>query len=732
MSTEKDNHGLAMRQPPTKAPPYKPYLQKAMDEMHEFNFARENQAESRRSVTRTQHLPNAWNGLLVTPDELTAAVVWANQTNYGGIAIAMGESELVFAFGVRDATYFLDFTLRRYPLADGPNAIEDAIMALVMAYEVDHAEKFLGLCIPGALVEKLPQLCSRLWNDLDIVPLVIDGHDGVHNAWWDEQQGLANKTIDELADSMSRRCISFFNPEKEPYLQVGFRGDVDVDCGSHAVIATLKDYEESVGAPTWRALLKYADKARKQKLKVAFFSATPQGGGVALMRHALVRLSRLLHVDVKWYVPRPSPEVFRITKTNHNILQGVAAPNERLTQDGMRALEEWAHRNAERYWTTEGGALQPPEKGGADVVVIDDPQMPSLIPLIKKMTPDRPVIYRSHIQIRSDLIDVPDSPQHEVWEFLWKSIKLADVFLSHPVDVFVPNNVPKEKVGFLPATTDWLDGLNKYMDERITSYYGNVFNSHCKALSMVTIDYPEDSYIIQVARFDPSKGIFHVLDSYSRLLELLQQRAPHVTPPKLLICGHGSIDDPDGAIVYNQVLDALDGPLRHLKQNVCAMRVPSSDQILNALMSKAKIALQLSTREGFEIKVSEALHHGKPVIASLAGGIPLQVTDGHNGFLVKVGDNATVAERLYQLWTDEELYARMSKAAATSVSDELSTAGNLMSWLYLATEMSERELRPDGAWINDMAREAAGEPYKEGESKVPRDIHMGYVKTIDE
>lgn len=268
------------------------------------------------------------------------------------------------------------------------------------------------------------------------------------------------------------------------------------------------------------------------------------------------------------------------------------------------------------------------------------------------------------------------------------------------------------------------------MDERVTAFYGNLFNSHCKAVSMVTIDYPTDEYIIQVARFDPSKGIFDVLHSYAKFIDLLHEKAPHVTPPKLLICGHGSIDDPDGAIVYNSVMDYLDNDLRSLKQSVCAMRVPSSDQILNTLMSRAKVALQLSTREGFEIKVSEALHHGKPVIASLAGGIPLQVKDKQNGFLVEVGDTDAVAQHLFELWTDKDLYERMSACALTSVSDELSTVGNALSWLYLATVLAEKkQLQPNGAWINDLAREAAGEPYRKDESRVPRDIFMGFVDT---
>lgn len=48
-------------------------------------------------------------------------------------------------------------------------------------------------------------------------------------------------------------------------------------------------------------MLSYAKKLRGNKTKVAFFSSTPQGGGVALMRHALVRFARLMGVDLTWY-----------------------------------------------------------------------------------------------------------------------------------------------------------------------------------------------------------------------------------------------------------------------------------------------------------------------------------------------------------------------------------------------------------------------------------------------
>ena len=41
------------------------------------------------------------------------------------------------------------------------------------------------------------------------------------------------------------------------------------------------------------------------------------------MRHALVRLCRLLRLPVQWYVMRPATNVFNITKRKfHNVLQG--------------------------------------------------------------------------------------------------------------------------------------------------------------------------------------------------------------------------------------------------------------------------------------------------------------------------------------------------------------------------------------------------------------------------
>ena len=139
-------------------------------------------------------------------------------------------------------------------------------------------------------------------------------------------------------------------------------------------------------------------------------------------------------------------------------------------------------------------------------------------------------------------------------------------------------------------------------------------------------------------------------------------------------------------------------------------------------MANAKFALQLSTREGFEVKVSEALHAGKPVIASITGGIPLQIVDGKSGYLCTPGDNEAVAQHMYDLYTDDELYDAMSEYARTHVSDEVGTVGNAAAWMYLAVMYVSRgvKLQPNGAWLNDLMRTEMGEPYEAEEPRLPR------------
>lgn len=188
-------------------------------------------------------------------------------------------------------------------------------------------------------------------------------------------------------------------------------------------------------------------------------------------------------------------------------------------------------------------------------------------------------------------------------------------------------------------------------------------------------------------------------------------------------CGNGSVDDPDGTIVLDETMSLLETRFPHLLTSISVMRLAPNDQLLDTLLSASHAVLQLSTREGFEVKVSEAIHKGKPTIATNCGGIPLQVQHGKNGYLVEPGDWHAVAGHLLDLWTDEELYEEMSNYAKHSVSDEVGTVGNALSWFYLANKWANgKGIEPQEKWVNDLAREEAGIPYEKGENRLPRTI----------
>ena len=224
-----------------------------------------------------------------------------------------------------------------------------------------------------------------------------------------------------------------------------------------------------------------------------------------------------------------------------------------------------------------------------------------------------------------------------------------------------------------------------------------------------------------------------MIRSYVKARHILDDKIPGSKHPQLVLVGHGAVDDPDATIIFDQVLDILEeDDVSTFAADIVVVRLPASDQcifhlsnllmiVLNAIMSNAKIALQLSLREGFEIKVSEALHKGIPVIATNAGGIPLQIQDKKSGFLVEVGDTTAVANHIVDLWTDKALYKKTSDYARTCVTDEVSTVGSAASWLWMASKLAKGEkLLMKGQWVNDEMRKEAGEPYTEEEPRLPR------------
>jgi glycosyltransferase involved in cell wall biosynthesis len=219
--------------------------------------------------------------------------------------------------------------------------------------------------------------------------------------------------------------------------------------------------------------------------------------------------------------------------------------------------------------------------------------------MIRDLNPSAKIVYRSHIEICNDVISEKGTAGHATWEYLWHFIQRADVFVSHPVDAFVPHCVDRDKLVKFGACTDLLDGLNKPLSTRDEDHYIALFNRICADQNGGRgIDVSRE-YIVQIARFDPSKGIPDCIQAYRILRNMLDDVVPFRQLPMLVLCGQGSIDDPDGARIYGHTMELLESEeYRDIATDVVVARVPPVDQILNAVLRRAYVALQLSHREG--------------------------------------------------------------------------------------------------------------------------------------
>lgn len=92
------------------------------------------------------------------------------------------------------------------------------------------------------------------------------------------------RTLDEQADSAARKCLMYYGPNNNPRLTIGPRNQVTVDAGGKIhLLDDLDEYRKTVSKGTWNSVIKYADELREKKMKIGFFSSTPQGGEFALV-----------------------------------------------------------------------------------------------------------------------------------------------------------------------------------------------------------------------------------------------------------------------------------------------------------------------------------------------------------------------------------------------------------------------------------------------------------------
>ena len=122
-----------------------------------------------------------------------------------------------------------------------------------------------------------------------------------------------------------------------------------------------------------------------------------------------------------------------------------------------------------------------------------------------------------------------------------------------------------------------------------------------------------------------------------------------------------------------------DGPLRGDLER-CASDLGVSDGVLfagarsdiPAVLAAIDIYAMSSNREGLPVSLLEAMAAGKPIVATMVGGIPEVVSDRREGLLVPSGDPEALAGAIRELACDPKLAAHLGRQASEKVAAEYS------------------------------------------------------------
>ena len=319
-------------------------------------------------------------------------------------------------------------------------------------------------------------------------------------------------------------------------------------------------------------------------------NSTKEGGGVAEILQRMIPILRGLGVDARWEVITGDERFFAITKKIHNALQGYP---ENITPS------MW------RYHLAVNEANRSRINLDADAVLIHDPQP---APLVRFRSGGR-WMWRCHIDLSSPVGDVAKRIRAYAERYDGAIFSVARFALAMSVDEFI-----------IPPSIDPLSDKNRPLSESEIAEVAK------------RLDVPTDRPIIlQVSRFDRFKDPTGVIEAY-RAVKKYRDCV-------LVLAGSPATDDPEGDAILEEVREfaAGDSDIHIL------LLPPFSDLDINALQRMAYLVLQKSLREGFGLTVSEAMWKRKPVIGGAAGGIPLQILHGVNGFLVHSVEGAASA-----------------------------------------------------------------------------------------
>jgi glycosyltransferase involved in cell wall biosynthesis len=220
--------------------------------------------------------------------------------------------------------------------------------------------------------------------------------------------------------------------------------------------------------------------------------------------------------------------------------------------------------------------------------------------------------------------------------YLMKRVKKS-VVLNEPLkEKLAKKGIPGEKLEVIPNGVNVEDfNVSKEEVERVRRKYGL-----------------EGVIVMFAGTVTPRKGILELM----KAAELLNRR-----DVLLLVVGNLDLDKE----YARKVMEYAESKKINAKFTGF---VPYED--LKALYSACDMFVLPSFEEGQGVVLLEAMASGKPLIGSNVGGIPMQIKDGWNGFLVEPGNEKQLAEKIGYLIENEEERAIMGKNSRKLAKEE--------------------------------------------------------------
>ena len=455
-------------------------------------------------------------------------------------------------------------------------------------------------------------------------------------------------------------------------------------------------FEEVLAPEQWQAFVEAIKQSRElfEGRVVWNVNSTARGGGVAEMLRSLIARARGAGVDARWVVIEGNKEFFQVTKRIHNNLHGSPGDGGDLGDAEREVYEQALRRNLDELLETVG-----PD----DVVILHDPQTAGLVGELKSA--GATVIWRCHVGI-----DLPDDHARRAWAWLIPYVESADAFVFSRAD-FAWEGLPEDRITVIPPSIEAFSPKNQELDpDTVRAILSATGLSPDGATTDPAYERPDGAtaqveratelfgtgappsdaqLVVQVSRWDALKDPIGVIEGFAR-------HAADMDGVHLVVAGpsvEAVSDDPEGAEVLQQSLDAWKGLAEDVRASVHLACLPMEDgdenaAIVNALQRRADIVVQKSLAEGFGLTVAEAMWKGRPVVASRIGGIQDQIVDGKTGLLIDdPRDLDEFSGALSELLKDKDKASKMGVEAQRRVRDHFLGPQHLMRYVDLISKL---------------------------------------------